>query len=88
MVDRLREGPEPTSSDLEEGKLPGVDLDLGSDTRISGGNDMADYDEENLYGNDVLVETDDVLIPEEEEFDLEDELTEAEISDLEMRGDI
>ena len=41
--------------DLDEGVLPGVDLDLGADSDISGGDDLAELDEENLYGNDVIV---------------------------------
>jgi len=41
--------------DLEDGVLPDVDLGLGSDAEISGGDDLARLDEENLYGNDVLV---------------------------------
>lgn len=41
--------------DLDEGILPGVDLDLGAESDISGGNDLAELDEENLYGNDVLI---------------------------------
>ena len=42
--------------DLEEGILPGVDLDLGSETEISGGNDLSQMDEENMYGNDVALD--------------------------------
>lgn len=46
---------DPELPDLEDGILPDVDLDLGSDTEISGGDDLALMDEENMYGNDVLV---------------------------------
>lgn len=46
---------DPEIPDLEHGVLPDVDLDLGSDTEISGGDDLALMDEENMYGNDVLV---------------------------------
>ena len=42
--------------DLEDGVLPGVDLQLGDDPEISGGDDLAEMDEENLYGNDVIVD--------------------------------
>jgi hypothetical protein len=90
MVDRLRDGdgnPEITQFEIEEGVLPGVDLDLGSDTVISGGDDLAWADEENMYGNDVLVDTDDILVPDDDET-LEDELSEAEIADLELRGEL
>ena len=89
MVDRIRDvdgNLEAELPDVEDGVLPGVDLDLGSDTLISGGDDLARFDEENIYGNDVLVETDAVLIPDEDEL-LEDEMSEAEIADLELRGE-
>jgi hypothetical protein len=44
--------------DPEDGILPGVDLQLGDDPAISGGDDLAEIDEENLYGNDVIVDPD------------------------------
>ncbi len=47
------ENDDPEVPDLEEGVLPGVDLDLGSESEISGGDDLSRIDEENLYGNDV-----------------------------------
>ena len=40
----------------EEGILPGVDLQLGGDDDAAGDNNLADLDEENLYGNDVIVD--------------------------------
>jgi len=44
--------------DLEEGELPDVDLQLGGDEALSGSGDqgLAELDEENMYGNDVIVE--------------------------------
>lgn len=59
------EDDEPDLPDLEEGILPGVDLDLGSESDISGGDDLAHLDEANLYGNDVMVADEDEE-PEEE----------------------
>lgn len=55
MTERIYsvEDDDPELPDLEEGVLPGVDLDLGSESEISGGNDLSRLDEENLYGNDV-----------------------------------
>ena len=51
--------------DAEQGALPGVDLQLGDEVEISGGDDLADQDEENLYGNDVIIS--------DEEDEIEDE---------------
>jgi hypothetical protein len=48
--------PSEPGDDPEEGVLPGVDLQLGEDEEISGGDDLAEQDEENMYGNDVLVD--------------------------------
>jgi hypothetical protein len=53
--------PDPFQEDDEiedsgEGLLPGVDLQLGDDDEISGGDDLAALDEANLYGNDVIVD--------------------------------
>jgi hypothetical protein len=53
--------PDPFQEDEEiedsgEGLLPGVDLQLGDDDEISGGDDLAALDEANLYGNDVIVD--------------------------------
>lgn len=60
--------------DLEEGELPGVDLQLGGDEDLSGSGEegLAELDEENLYGNDVIVE----IPPEDiaEDLDAEDDL--------------
>ena len=36
-----------------DGRLHGVELDLGNDQSSSGGDNLADIDEENMYGNDV-----------------------------------
>ena len=46
--------------DLEDGIIPGLDLQLGDEPEISGGDDLAEQDEENLYGNDVLVNPDEL----------------------------
>ncbi len=50
----------PPYGDAEAGILPGIDLELGEDPEISGGDDLAEQDEENMYGNDVLVDEEDV----------------------------
>jgi hypothetical protein len=52
---RIPQGEENELPDLEHGLLPGVDLDLGSDSDVSGGDDLSSIDEENLYGNDVII---------------------------------
>ncbi len=83
MVDRMREEAGRFEADLAEGRLPGIDLDLGSDSQISGGDDLANYDEENLYGNDVLVGSDD----DDEEDDLDDELDEVDLEELDEARD-
>ena len=89
MVDRFRDVDgdiEAELPDLEDGVLPGVDLDLGSDTTISGGDDLAQFDEENMYGNDVFIESGDGVEPDDDDV-LEDELSETEIADIELRGE-
>jgi hypothetical protein len=45
-------------ADSEEGYLPNVDLQLGGDEDLAGSGEegLAELDEENLYGNDVIVE--------------------------------
>ena len=45
-------------TDSEEGFMPEVDLQLGGDEDLSGSGEegLAELDEENLYGNDVIVE--------------------------------
>ena len=45
-------------ADSEEGYLPNVDLQLGGDEDLSGSGEegLAELDEENMYGNDVIVE--------------------------------
>jgi hypothetical protein len=58
MTDRR---PDPFQEDEEivepgEGLLPGVDLQLGDEDEVSGGDDLAALDEANLYGNDVIVD--------------------------------
>ncbi|HRA47114.1 MAG TPA: hypothetical protein PK819_03490 [Thermomicrobiales bacterium] len=61
MSERVRIGEEEFDVELPdpaEGRLRGVDLDLGVDTRIAGGKNLADHDEENMYGNDVPVDLD------------------------------
>lgn len=46
--------------DPADGELPGLDLQLGGDPDLSGSGEdgPAEYDEENMYGNDVIVDTD------------------------------
>jgi len=39
--------------DIKDGIIPGLDLGLGEDDEISGGDDLAEQDEENMYGNDA-----------------------------------
>ena len=51
----------PPYGDAEEGVLPGVDLTLGEELEISGGDDLAIQDEENMYGNDVVVDDEEDL---------------------------
>ena len=46
--------------DLEEGILPGVDLQLGGDDDAAGDTNLDTLDEENLYGNDVIVDEQDI----------------------------
>ena len=46
--------------DLEEGVLPGVDLQLGGDDDAAGDTNLDSMDEENLYGNDVIVDEDEI----------------------------
>jgi hypothetical protein len=41
-----------------EGRLPGIDLHVGGPPQTSGDDNLATYDEENMYGNDVIVEED------------------------------
>jgi hypothetical protein len=53
--DALDLPPEP-EDDSDKGVLPGVDLQLGEDEEISGGDDLAEQDEENMFGNDALVD--------------------------------
>ena len=48
------------TEELEDGIIPGLDMQLGDDPDISGGDDLAELDEENLYGNDVLVDSDEI----------------------------
>ena len=45
-------------ADSEDGYLPNVDLQLGGDEDLSGSGEegLAELDEENMYGNDVIVE--------------------------------
>lgn len=40
----------------QDGILPGVDLQLGGDEETAGDDNLADVDEENMYGNDVNVD--------------------------------
>ena len=40
----------------QDGILPGVDLQLGGDDAAAGDDNLATLDEENLYGNDVIVD--------------------------------
>ena len=49
---------EPYQDDPEDILVPEVDLQLGGDVDLSGSGDegLAELDEENLYGNDVIVE--------------------------------
>jgi len=42
--------------DPDEGVIPDLDMQFGDDPEISGGDDLAKMDEENLYGSDVIVE--------------------------------
>ena len=39
-----------------EGRLPGVDLQLGAPSQTEGDGNLDTLDEENMYGNDVIVE--------------------------------
>jgi hypothetical protein len=48
--------PSEPEDDPEEGVLPGVDLNLGQDEDIAGGDNLAGHDEQNMYGNDALVD--------------------------------
>ena len=48
--DALDLPPEP-EDDSDKGVLPGVDLQLGEDEEISGGDDLAEQDEENMFGS-------------------------------------
>ena len=55
--------PDPFESDGNtpqpgEGRLPGIDLQVGGPPQTSGDDNLAAYDEENMYGNDVIVEED------------------------------
>ena len=49
---------EPYEDDPEDVLVPEVDLQLGGDVDLSGSGEegLAELDEENLYGNDVIVE--------------------------------
>jgi hypothetical protein len=47
-------------ADLEDGVLPGVDLQLGGDDDAAGDTNLDTLDEENLYGNDVIVDNDEI----------------------------
>ena len=40
------------------GRLPGVDLQLGAPPELAGDDNLAQLDEENMIGNDVIVEED------------------------------
>ena len=53
--------------DLEDGVLPGVDLQLGGDDDAAGDHNLDTLDEENLYGNDVLVDPEEIELPDEAE---------------------
>jgi hypothetical protein len=46
--------------DLEDGVLPGVDLQLGGDDDAAGDTSLDTLDEENLYGNDVIVNDEEI----------------------------
>jgi hypothetical protein len=49
---------EPFEDDPQDILEPSVDLQLGGDDRLSGSGEegLAQLDEENLYGNDVIVD--------------------------------
>lgn len=49
---------DPNLDDLEDDLRPEVDLQLGGEEDLagSGAEGLAELDEENLYGNDVIVE--------------------------------
>ena len=51
-----RDSDDSLDDDAEDGILPGLDLGLGDEAEISGGDDLAEQDEENMYGNDVLTD--------------------------------
>lgn len=62
---------QPYKDDPEDTLEPAVDLQLGGDEDLSGSGEegLAELDEENLYGNDVIVEgefDDPALRPEPE----------------------
>ena len=60
MIDRRKDPFQETSDvpDPEEGELPGVDLQLGGPDEVAGSGDegLATLDEQNMYGNDVIVD--------------------------------
>lgn len=57
--------PDPFENEFDEpgpqdGILNGVDLQLGGDDDAAGDDTLATLDEENLYGNDVIVNMEEV----------------------------
>jgi hypothetical protein len=55
--------------DAEAGIMPGLDLQLGSDEEAAGNEDQAGWDEENMFGNDVVTSAIDANVDDDERVD-------------------
>src|SRR3954466_12854372 len=55
--------------DAEAGTMPGLDLQLGGDEEAAGNEDQAGWDEENMFGNDVVTSAMDANVDDDERED-------------------